>query len=85
MEGPPVALIVFPFAKTGNNPMDSIYSTKVIPFPARGPFIVRVEREGVAWLVICRDHGWLFGDRDAANAEAVSVASGFGVSARTAR
>jgi hypothetical protein len=31
-------------------------SAQIIPFPQRGPFAVRVEREGEAWLVVCRDH-----------------------------
>jgi hypothetical protein len=59
-------------------------TAQILPFPPRGPFVVRVEREGAAWLVICRDHGWLHGDRHAANAEAVEIARGFGVPARTA-
>jgi hypothetical protein len=57
---------------------------EVIPFAAGGPFVVHVERDGPAWLVICRDHGWLHGDRHQANAEAVAIACGFGVHARTA-
>jgi hypothetical protein len=32
----------------------------------------------------CRDHGWLHGDRHEAHSEAVAIACGFGVSARTA-
>ena len=56
-------------------------TAKIIPFPARGPFAVRIEREreGQAWLVICRSHGWLFGSRREAVAEAQEIARGFGV------
>jgi hypothetical protein len=62
-------------------------TTQVLQFPARGPFTVYVEREREgtgAWLVNCRDHGWLHGDRHEAHSEAVAIACGFGVSARTA-
>lgn len=51
----------------------------IIPFPPRGPFAVRIEREAEAWLVLCRDHGWLHGDYRAAIAEAYVIARGFGV------
>jgi hypothetical protein len=37
-------------------------TAQILPFPPRGPFAVRVEREfereHPAYLVICRDHGW---------------------------
>ena len=59
-------------------------TAEIIHFPDRGPFVVRVEREGQAWFVICRDHGWAHGDRHEANADAVEIARGFGVPARTA-
>ena len=51
----------------------------ILPFPTRGPFTVRVEREEAAWLVICRQHGWVFGSRHEAIAEASEIARGFGV------
>jgi len=51
----------------------------VIQFPPRGPFSVHVETEGPAWLVICRAHGWLFGSRAEALAEARAIATGFGI------
>ena len=54
-------------------------TARIIPFPQRAPFAVRIEREGPAWLVTCRDHGWLHGDRDAAIADANTIARGFGV------
>ena len=51
----------------------------IIAFPQRGPFAVRVEREAAAWLVVARAHGWLFGNRREAIAEAEEIARGFGV------
>jgi hypothetical protein len=48
----------------------------IIPFP--GPFPVVVCREGPAWLVICRDHGWLHGSSTSAKLEAGEIAAGFG-------
>jgi hypothetical protein len=54
--------------------------SNVLAFPPRGPFAVRIEREQTAWLVICRDHGWLHGDRQAAVEEALELARGYLVS-----
>jgi hypothetical protein len=54
-------------------------SAHVIPFPMRGPFAVRIEREGPAWLVVARDHGWLCGSRSSALATAEDIARGHGV------
>jgi hypothetical protein len=51
----------------------------IIPFPPRGPFSVRIDREGPAWLVICRDHGWVYGSQHEALADAQEIAGGFGV------
>jgi hypothetical protein len=51
----------------------------LLEFPARGPFDVRLEREDRAWLVICRDHGWLCGSREEAVSEAREIAQGFAV------
>jgi hypothetical protein len=45
----------------------------------RGPFNVRVEREDQAWLVVAREHGWLFGSCYEALADAEWIARGFGV------
>jgi hypothetical protein len=36
-------------------------TAKILPFPPRGPFAVRVEQEHPAYLVVYRSHGWLFG------------------------
>jgi hypothetical protein len=51
----------------------------IIKFPERGPFVVRIEREGAAWLVVARNHGWLHGSRREALADAERIARGFGV------
>jgi hypothetical protein len=53
-------------------------TAQIIPFPPRGPFAVRVEREQEARLVICRSHGWLHVDRLAAIVDAHAIAQGFG-------
>ena len=55
-------------------------TAQIIKFPARAPFVVRVEPEQDAWLVVCRDHGWLHSDRVSAIADAQTIAQGFGAS-----
>jgi hypothetical protein len=60
---------------------------RILKFPVRGPFVVRVEREREdtgAWLVLSRDHAWAHGDRNKANLEAIAIACGFGVACSTA-
>jgi hypothetical protein len=61
-------------------------TAQIIPFPSVAPFscYVEIDRSGGGYLVICREHGWAHGDRNAANADAVEIARGFGVPARTA-
>ncbi len=59
-------------------------TARVIPFPQRAPFTVRVEREDAAWMVICRDHGWLYGGLREAIEEAKAIARGFGVTMQVA-
>jgi hypothetical protein len=54
-------------------------TARIIPFPQRAPFAVCIEREGPAWLVICRNHGWLHANRSDAITEACALARGFGV------
>jgi hypothetical protein len=51
-------------------------SAIILPFPI---FHVRIAREGPAWLVICRDHGWLHGSRADASANAYWLAKNHGV------
>ena len=57
-------------------------TARIIEFPPRRSFAVRIMREDKAWLVICRDHGWLHSSRDAALADAAEIAAGFGFSIR---
>jgi hypothetical protein len=54
-------------------------TAQIISFPPRGPFVVRILRDGVAWLVVCRDHGWLHGGLDHAIDDADEIAEGFAV------
>jgi hypothetical protein len=54
--------------------------TSILKFPQRGPFAVTICREDEAWLVVCRQHGWLFGSNKEAVAEAHRTARSFGVS-----
>ena len=51
----------------------------ILAFPPRGPFAVRILREDEAWLVVCRENGWLHGDRNAALHDARAIAHSFGV------
>lgn len=66
-----------------------VMSAIILPFPPRGRFDIRVEREAgdVGWFVLLpdRSHGWLHGDFAAALNEARELASGFGVSSFRAR
>ena len=50
-------------------------SASILEFPARRYSVIRVEREGPAWLVIVREHGWLHGSRQDALAEAGELAA----------
>src|SRR6516165_1060516 len=56
----------------------------VLRFPEVGPFTVNIrrERDGEAWLVVCRKHGWLHGSSDDALRDARAIANGFGVAVR---
>jgi hypothetical protein len=38
----------------------------------------------VAWVVLCRDFGWLHGDRRGAIFDPIEIASGFGVALQVA-
>jgi hypothetical protein len=60
-------------------------SAVILPFPPRGPFAVRVEREqdSEGWLVIARNHGWVHGDRRAALDDAKKIAAGYGTTVRS--
>ena len=61
-------------------------TARILQFPPRGPFAVRVQHDGGgAWLVISRQHGWLFGSRREALADASEIAAGFGVAVEVVR
>jgi hypothetical protein len=51
-------------------------SADILPFPL---FHVRIAREAPAWMVICRDHGWLHGSHADAAADARWLARNHGV------
>jgi hypothetical protein len=59
-------------------------TARIIPFPRRVAFEILITREGAAWLVTARDHGWLYGDRSSADSEARGLAQHFGVGIREA-
>ena len=46
-------------------------TTRIPQFP---PFVVCVVREDGAWLVICREHGWLYSSYAAATSDATWLA-----------
>jgi hypothetical protein len=54
-------------------------TARIIRFPERGPFAVRIEREDSAWLVVARDHAWLHGSHHEALVDAERIARWFGV------
>jgi hypothetical protein len=54
-------------------------TAQIIPFPQRGPFSVHILRDGEAWLVVCRDHGWLHSNINDAIDDAAEIADGFAV------
>ena len=66
-------------ALSAENSTDQDYAVSVVPFPRRGPFAVHVVNGRDGWLVVCRDHGWLHGDRREAITDARIIAAGFGV------
>jgi hypothetical protein len=49
----------------------------IMPFPL---FHVRIVREDLAWLVTCREHGWLHGSHADASANAGWLANNHGAS-----
>jgi hypothetical protein len=54
-------------------------SAVILPFPQRGPWKVELLREGPAYLVRARDHGWLHGSFVDALADAQWLAACAGV------
>jgi hypothetical protein len=64
-------------------------SARIIRFPLRGRFDIRIEREAgdLGWFVLLpdRSHGWLHGDFDGALRDASIIATDFGVSVASSR
>ena len=58
------SLGLFPTRPEAADALEEAVSTTgiVIPFPRRGPWRIEIVREGDAYLVFARDHGWLPGD-----------------------
>jgi hypothetical protein len=54
-------------------------TAKIIPFPPRGPFAVRVLCDDDGWLVVCRSHDWLHGSLREAFLDAATISAGFGI------
>jgi hypothetical protein len=54
----------------------------IVPFPARRATCVWILRQGAAWLVLARDHGWLHGNYDAALADAYWLGRNLGLVVR---
>jgi hypothetical protein len=64
---------------------DPVRPRNILRFPQRGPFAVHVVHVSGEWLVVCRQHGWVFGSRQDALADAAVIAAGFAVEVRGAR
>jgi hypothetical protein len=52
-------------------------SADILRFPMRCAACVWLVREGSGWLVVVREHGWIFGDRRSALADARWLARNF--------
>jgi hypothetical protein len=59
-------------------------TAKVIPFPKVWPFVVTVQQSEDGWLVVCKSHGWAFGNFREAYLDAKNIANTFGVSVTVA-
>jgi hypothetical protein len=55
-----------------------------IRFPMRRSLAVWIMPEGPAWLVLAREHGWMFGSRREADIEARWLSSNLGLPIRSA-
>jgi hypothetical protein len=58
------------------SPRMARHDARILQFP---PFVVQLAEEDEAWLVICREHGWLYGSRVEASADAMLIARSFDV------
>jgi hypothetical protein len=57
-------------------------TASTIRFPMRRSQAVWIAAEGPAWLVLAREHGWLFGSRREADIEARWLSSNLGLPVR---
>lgn len=57
-------------------------SSSVLNFPLRRSVAIWITREGPAWLVLAREHGWLFGSHSEAEVEARWLAANLGLPIR---
>jgi len=56
--------------------------SEIIRFPARQGARIWLMREGAAWLVVARGHGWLHGNYNDAFSDAVWLAENLGLAVR---
>ena len=59
-------------------------SARLLEFPPRRFFAIRVLQGAGEWLVLAGPHGWLHGDERSAIAEAKWLAANFGLPIRRA-
>jgi hypothetical protein len=64
--------------------MESDNTAAVVRFPMRRSPAVWISREDQAWLVLAREHGWLFGSRREADIEAQWLGRNLGLPIRAA-
>jgi hypothetical protein len=57
-------------------------TASAIRFPMRNSQAVWITTEGPAWLVLACEHGWLFGSREQADAEATWLSRNLGLPVR---
>jgi hypothetical protein len=58
-------------------------ASNILPFPARATAFVLLTEATAGWLVLARGHGWLFGDRRAAVAEAQKLSENLALPIRS--
>jgi hypothetical protein len=51
----------------------------VLAFPARRSVVIRIIRDDEAWLVLARDHGWVYGSQDGARRDAEWLSRNMGL------
>jgi hypothetical protein len=51
----------------------------LVRFPDRRATAIRIIRDDAAWLVVAREHGWLYGSRESAVADARWLSNNLGL------